>query len=171
MRFAPSFPPQQLTFGKEYTAAVEAKQVAQQDAERAKFIVRHPACTPETLPPSSPALGGGAPPPAEPRLRPAPSTPPQVEKAEQDKKSAIIRAEGEAKSAQLLGDAIQSNPSFLILRRIEAAREIAGTISNSANRVVLNADSLMLNLVRGGPPPQEALHPFRTQWGCRKCTA
>jgi prohibitin 2 len=28
-----------LTFGREYTAAVEAKQVAQQDAERAKFIV------------------------------------------------------------------------------------------------------------------------------------
>lgn len=28
-----------LTFSKEYTAAVEAKQVAQQEAERAKFIV------------------------------------------------------------------------------------------------------------------------------------
>merc|ERR1712216_786396 len=28
-----------LTFGREYTAAIEAKQVAQQDAERAKFIV------------------------------------------------------------------------------------------------------------------------------------
>ena len=32
--------PAQLTFGREYTAAVEAKQVAQQEAERAKFIVR-----------------------------------------------------------------------------------------------------------------------------------
>jgi prohibitin 2 len=34
-------PPQktQLTFSKEYTAAVEAKQVAQQEAERAKFVV------------------------------------------------------------------------------------------------------------------------------------
>ena len=29
----------QLTFSKEYTHAVERKQVAQQDAERAKFIV------------------------------------------------------------------------------------------------------------------------------------
>lgn len=28
-----------LTFGREYTAAVEAKQVAQQEAERAKFLV------------------------------------------------------------------------------------------------------------------------------------
>jgi hypothetical protein len=33
----------QLTFSREYTSAVEAKQVAQQDSERAKFIVRHPA--------------------------------------------------------------------------------------------------------------------------------
>lgn len=30
----------QLTFSREYTGAVEAKQVAQQEAERAKFIVR-----------------------------------------------------------------------------------------------------------------------------------
>lgn len=43
-----------LIFGKEFTAAIEAKQVAAQEAERAKFV---------------------------------------VEKAEQDKKSAIIRAQ------------------------------------------------------------------------------
>ena len=29
-----------LTFSREYTGAVEAKQVAQQESERAKFIVR-----------------------------------------------------------------------------------------------------------------------------------
>lgn len=43
-----------LSFGKEFTHAIEAKQVAAQDAERAKFI---------------------------------------VDKAEQDKKSAVIRAQ------------------------------------------------------------------------------
>lgn len=86
---------------------MEAKQVAQQEAERAKFI---------------------------------------VEKAEQDKKSAIIRAEGEATSAKLLGEAIQNNPSFLTLRKIEAAREIAATVAGSGNRVLLSADSLLLNL-------------------------
>lgn len=96
-----------LTFGREYTAAIEAKQVAQQDAERAKFI---------------------------------------VEKARQDKRSAVIRAEGEAKSAKMIGDAIASNPAFITLRRIEAAREIAQTMSESNNRVMLNADSLLLDL-------------------------
>jgi hypothetical protein len=41
----------QLTFSREYTSAVEAKQVAQQDAERAKFIVsgRSGRCCPVCL--------------------------------------------------------------------------------------------------------------------------
>ncbi|KAI5082865.1 hypothetical protein GOP47_0002608 [Adiantum capillus-veneris] len=96
-----------LTFGKEFTAAIEAKQVAAQEAERAKFI---------------------------------------VEKAEQDKKSAIVRAQGEAKSAQLIGDAISNNPAFITLRKIEASRDIANTISQSANRVLLSSEGLMLNV-------------------------
>ncbi|KAL9416356.1 hypothetical protein AB3S75_039531 [Citrus x aurantiifolia] len=96
-----------LTFGKEFTFAIEAKQVAAQEAERAKFI---------------------------------------VEKAEQDKKGAIIRAQGEATSAQLIGQAIAKNPAFITLRKIEAAREIAQTISKSSNKVYLNADDLLLNL-------------------------
>ncbi|RWW62299.1 hypothetical protein BHE74_00030574 [Ensete ventricosum] len=96
-----------LSFGKEFTNAIEAKQVAAQEAERAKFI---------------------------------------VEKAEQDKQSAIIRAQGEAKSAQLIGQAIANNPAFLALRQIESAREIAHTIANSSNRVFLQSDDLLLNL-------------------------
>ena len=54
-----------LAFSKEYTAAVEAKQVAQQDAERSKYI---------------------------------------VEKAIQEKRTIVIRAEGEAMSAELIGN-------------------------------------------------------------------
>ncbi|RYR60865.1 hypothetical protein Ahy_A04g017938 [Arachis hypogaea] len=86
-------------------SAIEAKQVAAQEAERAKFV---------------------------------------VEKAEQNKRSAVIRAQGEAKSAQLIGQAIANNPAFIILRKIEAAREITHTISNSANKVYLNSDDLFI---------------------------
>ncbi|KAJ8749230.1 hypothetical protein K2173_018706 [Erythroxylum novogranatense] len=96
-----------LTFGKEFTVAIEAKQVAAQDAERAKFI---------------------------------------VEKAEQDKRSTVIRAQGEAKSAEMIGQAIAKNPAFITLRKIEAAREISQTISNSANKVFLDSSDLLLNL-------------------------
>jgi len=95
-----------LAFSTQYTAAVEAKQVAQQESERAKYI---------------------------------------VERALQEKKSIIIKAEGEATSAQLIGNAIQNNPAFIQLRRIEAAKDIAHMVVNSSNKVYLNADSLMIN--------------------------
>lgn len=97
----------QLSFGREYTTAVEAKQVAQQDAERAKYI---------------------------------------VEKAEQEKASTIIRARGEAEAARLIGTAISNNPSYITLRKIDAAREVSATIAAASNKVFLNTDSLLLNL-------------------------
>jgi prohibitin 2 len=97
-----------LSFSDEYVAAVERKQVAQQQAERAKFLVLQ---------------------------------------AEQDKKSNIIRAQGEAKSAEMIGQALKKSPGFVELRKLEAARQIADTISHSQNRVFLNADSLLLNLL------------------------
>ena len=75
----------------------------------------------------------------------------QVDKAEQDKQSAIIKAQGEATSARLIGEAIQQNPAFITLRKIEAARDIAGTISGAANKVFLSSDSLLLNLVSAWP--------------------
>lgn len=100
-----------LAFSKEYTAAVEAKQVAQQDAERSKYI---------------------------------------VEKALQEKKTIVIRAEGEAQSATLIGNAVKENPAFLQLRKIEASREIANTVVNSANKVYLSSDTLLLNALGEG---------------------
>jgi len=96
-----------LSFGPEYTRAVESKQVAQQDAERAKYL---------------------------------------VEMADQEKKSKIIHAQGEAQSAVLIGRAMQKNPAFAEIRRIEAAREIAHVVANSPNRVFLNSDQLLMNL-------------------------
>ena len=101
-----------LSFSDEYVAAVERKQVAQQQAERAKFLVLQ---------------------------------------AEQDKKSNIIRAQGEARSAEMIGQALKKSPGFVELRKLEAARNIAETISRSQNRVFLNADSLLLNLLAVPP--------------------
>jgi len=97
-----------LTFGKEYTAAVEAKQVAQQEAERAKFI---------------------------------------VEKAQQDKRSIVIRAEGDAESARMISEAIQSNPYYLELKTVEAARDIAHSLAASQNKLYLSSDMLMFHLL------------------------
>jgi len=84
-----------LTFGKEFTQAVEAKQIAQQDAERAKFI---------------------------------------VEKAEQERQAAVIRAEGEAEAASTISRALDKyGETFVTLRKIEAAKAIVQSLSGNRN--------------------------------------
>lgn len=93
-----------MTFGKEFTKAVEQKQIAQQDAERSKYL---------------------------------------VEKAEQEKKAAIIRAEGEAEAADLVSKALaKAGDGLLMIRRLEASKDIATTLANSPNITYLpNGDS------------------------------
>ena len=57
-----------------------------------------------------------------------------VEKAEQEKQAAVIRAEGESAAAKLISESLQKSGMGLIeLRRIEAAKEIAQTLSSSRN--------------------------------------
>lgn len=101
-----------LAFSKDYTAAVEAKQVAQQEAGRAKYI---------------------------------------VDRALQEKRSIVIKAEGEARAAELVGKAIQKNPAFIQLRRIEASKEVATTLAHSQNKVYLNSDNLLINHLGESP--------------------
>jgi|TARA_B110001450_G_scaffold128973_1_gene121249 prohibitin 2 len=52
-----------------------------------------------------------------------------VQRALQEKRAIIIRAEGEAKAAELFGAAMADSPAYIDLRRIEAAREIAKNLS------------------------------------------
>jgi len=99
-----------LKFGREFERAVEAKQVSQQEAERARFI---------------------------------------VEKALQDKRSIVIKAQGEAQAVTLISKAIANNPGFVQLRRIDAAKAVAASIAESQNAVYLPAEALMLNLGDG----------------------
>ncbi|CAI2179638.1 19781_t:CDS:2, partial [Funneliformis geosporum] len=96
-----------VAFSPEFTHAVEAKQIAQQEAQRAFFV---------------------------------------VERAKQEKQSIIIRAEGEAVSAELIGEAVKNKPGFLELRKIETARDIATILSQSQNRVLLDSEALLLNV-------------------------
>ncbi|KAK7237904.1 prohibitin [Aureococcus anophagefferens] len=43
--------------------------------------------------------------------------------------------------------AIQNNPGFVKLRKIDTAKEIAGTVARSQGKVYLNADSLLINIL------------------------
>jgi hypothetical protein len=59
--------------------------------------------------------------------------------------SIIVRAQGEAQSAELIGESLRKNKGFLELRRLEAARDIATILSQSQNKVMLDSQSLLLN--------------------------
>lgn len=100
---------QHLTFSNEFTAAVEAKQVAQQEAQRAAFV---------------------------------------VDKARQEKQAMVVRAQGEARSAELIGEAIKKSRSYVDLRRIENARNIAQILQEAGgkNKLYLDAEGLGLNV-------------------------
>ncbi|XVE67760.1 hypothetical protein DITRI_Ditri09bG0014100 [Diplodiscus trichospermus] len=95
-----------LSYGSEFSRAVEQKQVAQQEAERSKYVVM---------------------------------------KADQERRAAIIRAEGESEAARLISEATAATGMGLIeLRRIEASREIAATLARSPNVAYLPGGQNML---------------------------
>jgi len=97
----------QLSFSPEFTAAVEAKQVAQQEAQRAAFV---------------------------------------VDKARQEKQATVVRAQGEARSAELIGDAIKKSRSYVSLREFENAKNIAQILGKSNNKLYLDSMGLGLNV-------------------------
>ena len=68
-------------------------------------------------------------------------------KAEQMKKAAIIKAEGESTSAKLISEALKAGAGFIELRRIEAARNIAKTLARSRNvTYVPQGNNFLFNL-------------------------
>merc|ERR1711941_230043 len=88
-----------LTYGKEFARAIEEKQVAEQEAERQKFV---------------------------------------VQKSEQERQATVIRSEGEAEAAKMISEALREHGTGLIeVRRIDAAKEIAESLSKSPNVMYL----------------------------------
>lgn len=71
----------------------------------------------------------------------------------QERNAAIIRAEGESESAKLISEATKlAGPGFIELRRIEAARDVADTLSKTRNVVYLpGGNNMLLNLNPNSP--------------------
>ncbi len=61
----------------------------------------------------------------------------------------VVRAQGEARSAELIGDAIKKSRSYVDLRRIENARTIAAILQEAGgkNKLYLDAEGLGLNVL------------------------
>ena len=60
----------------------------------------------------------------------------------------MVRAQGEARSAELIGDAIKKSRSYVDLRRIENARNIASLLQEAGgkNKLYLDAKGLGLDV-------------------------
>ena len=100
-----------LTFGKEFSRAIENKQVAQQEAETQVYLVA---------------------------------------KAEQERRAAVIRAEGEAEAASLISKAIKAAGTGLIeVRRIDTAKDVAATLSKGRNITYLPGGKQGSNILLG----------------------
>jgi len=107
-----------LTYGKEFARAIEEKQVAEQDAERQKFV---------------------------------------VQRTEQERQATVIRSEGEAEAAQMISEALREHGRGLIeVRRIDAAKDIAESLSKSPNVMYLPHGQQMLLNIAGGQRQQQS---------------
>jgi prohibitin 1 len=63
----------------------------------------------------------------------------------QERLAAVIKAEGESEAARLISEATKSyGPGMIELRRVEAAKEIASTLSKGRNVVYLPSTGNML---------------------------
>lgn len=60
----------------------------------------------------------------------------------------VVRSQGEARSAQLIGDAIKKSNSYVELRKLENARNIAQILQDSGgkNKLYLDSQGLGLNV-------------------------
>lgn len=98
-----------LFFSAEFAKSIEDKQVSEQMAERAKFIVM---------------------------LK------------EQEAQALLIRSEGDATAAKIVGDSFRNfGTGLLEIRRIETAQEVASRLAASPNIVYLpNSGNMLLNL-------------------------
>merc|ERR1712003_569766 len=87
----------------EFMKAIEAKQVASQEAERQQYVVM---------------------------------------KAEQERQAVVTRAEGESEAASIITNAMEKTGNAIIeVRRIDAAKEIAGKLASSRNITYLPGGS------------------------------
>ncbi len=60
----------------------------------------------------------------------------------------VVKAQGEARSAELIGEAIKKNKAYVELKKIENARLIATSIQEAGgrNRLMLDSEGLGLNV-------------------------
>ena len=119
-----------VAFTEEYARSIEQKQIAEQDALRAEFLVQQQKQESERV-----------------RVEAQGERDAEITRAEGDARATVLRAEAEAEALRLISAAIAANPDLLTYRYIEKlSPTIRTTLLPSEAPFILDINSLL-------PPP------------------
>ncbi len=102
-----------ITFSPEYAASVEQKQVAEQNAQQAKFVVEQKKQEAEQVRQTAKGMADAA------VLKAEGEAEATVIQAKAEAEARLIQAEAEAQALEMLARAIQANPDILTLEYIQ----------------------------------------------------
>ncbi len=127
-----SFLLRNVTFSPEYAKSVEEKQIAQQNAERARFLVQSEEQEAARV-----------------RVQAKGQADAAVTRAQGDADAQLIRAKADAESLKVVSAAIKDNPDVLTLRYIEKLAPTVQTIMLPSNQsLILDAKTLSNQIPR-----------------------
>ena len=128
-----SFLLRNVTFSDEYAQSIEQKQIAQQNAERAKFLVELEQQEAERV-----------------RVQAKGQADAAISRAQGDAESNVIRAKAQAESLGLISAALKDNPNLLTYEYIDKLSPNVQTIMLPSNQpFLLDPKSFMLNQSTG----------------------
>lgn len=130
-----------ITFNQEYANSIEQKQIAQQNAERARFLVEQERQEAERI-----------------RVQAQGQADAAITRARGEAEAQVIRAKGEAEALALIGEQLKSNPDLIAFRYVDK-------LSPNVQAVLLPSDQpLLINPAQfiGPRPVQRPTSPVPT---------
>jgi regulator of protease activity HflC (stomatin/prohibitin superfamily) len=132
-----------ITFTEDYAKSIEEKQIAEQNALRAKFLVDQQKQEAERLREEARGQRDAA-----------------VTKAEGDAQATILRAQAEAEALRLVSEALRANPDLLTFRYIEKLAPSINTVLLPSNApFIIDIQSLLQQAPSATPAPTPAPTP------------
>ena len=134
-----------ITFTEDYAKSIEEKQIAEQNALRARFLVEQQIQEAERLREEARGQRDAA-----------------ITKADGDAQATVLRAQAEAEALRLVSDALKANPDLLTFRYIEKLAPGINTVLLPSNApFILDINSLLSPSV-ATPAPQPSPTPEPT---------
>lgn len=134
-----------VAFTEEYAASIERKQVAEQDALRARFLVEQQKQEAERLREEARGQRDAA-----------------ITQAEGDAQATILRAQAEAEALRLVSEALAANPDLLTFRYIEKLAPTINTALLPSNAPFIIDIQSLLNQQSSLPAPAPTPEPTAT---------